>query len=115
MTIKKKLLNEAIKTAYTNVPLASPNQNGLMSKDSFMSRQDIHLKKDVNETLDIELPIGVYKIEGINGSKPLTDWGILVVFSQYARLFITRNSRRFFFATKDGFGWSTGFCELAKV
>ena len=98
MAIKKKLLNEAIKTAYTNVPLASPNQNGLMSKDSFMSRQDIHLKKDVNETLDIELPIGVYKIEG-----------------QYARLFITRNSRRFFFATKDGFGWSTGFCELAKV
>lgn len=74
MAIKKKLLNEAIKTAYTNVPLASPNQNGLMSKDSFMSRQDIHLKKDVNETLDIELPIGVYKIEGINGSKPLTDW-----------------------------------------
>lgn len=95
--------------------LHPPNQNGLMSKDSFMSRQDIHLKKDVNETLDIELPIGVYKIEGINGSKPLTDWGILVVFSQYARLFITRNSRRFFFATKDGFGWSTGFCELAKV
>ena len=24
MAIKKKLLNEAIKTAYTNVPLASP-------------------------------------------------------------------------------------------
>lgn len=35
MAIKKKLLNEAIKTAYSSIPLATSNNNGLLDKNMY--------------------------------------------------------------------------------
>lgn len=35
MAIKKKLLNEAIKTAYNNIPLASKRNDGLFRKEKY--------------------------------------------------------------------------------
>lgn len=75
--IKKKLLNEALKTAYTNIPIATVNNNGLMAKDGFFPNSGyLQGAVDFNTITDS----GMYAIGNNTTGGNDMSWQVLVVF-----------------------------------
>lgn len=75
--MKKKLLNEALKTAYTNIPIATVNNNGLMTKDGFFPNSGyLQGAVDFNTITDS----GMYAIGNNTTGGNNSSWQILIVF-----------------------------------